>query len=132
MPLAPQWAAVGNPVLDVEHKASGVGRRRQHLVGVRQEPLDVVVRVNPAVSTSVRVRRRREEQVNAARGELGQQVRRVAVNNRVSKHAMQSTRRHSGIVAKGTHKNPEAHWGSGRAGISWTTRGPQTKRKPGV
>lgn len=53
--LAFQGTTVGDPVLDVQHKGPGVGCGVVHLPGVREEPLDVAVRVDAAVRPSVSV-----------------------------------------------------------------------------
>lgn len=82
--------AVHDAILDVQNEVAAWLKRRQHRSGERQEPLDVLVRIDPGVVAKVRVGRRHEEQIDGALGDRGKPLTRVAPGHAVRKQTVKN------------------------------------------
>jgi hypothetical protein len=70
MALALQGAFIGDPIFDVNDEAAARLGRLIHTSPERQEPINVTIRMDTAVSARISVGRTCEEQVNAGTRKL--------------------------------------------------------------
>jgi len=111
--------SVHHPVFDVQDKAPTRRHRREHVAGKREEPVDVLVRMDPGVGPHVGVRRGREEQIDPALRKRRQPLGRICPGHTFLEDLLEdpltrwSRRSHAGSI----HGSEANVWG-GRTGTA--------------